>query len=45
MPGERHHPHGLFTSQEQPMAREWTATGTAVPAQAGIDSATETSQT
>jgi CubicO group peptidase (beta-lactamase class C family) len=32
----------VFASQDQPMAREWTATGTAVPAHAGIDSAMET---
>lgn len=35
----------VLASQDQPMARERTVTGTAVPAQAGIDSAMETSQT
>jgi CubicO group peptidase (beta-lactamase class C family) len=32
----------VFASQDQPMAREWTVTGTAVPARAGIDNAMET---
>ena len=32
----------VFASQDQPMARQWTVTGTAVPASAGIDSAMET---
>jgi CubicO group peptidase (beta-lactamase class C family) len=35
----------VFASQDQPMAREWTVTGTAVPAHAGIDSAMETFMT
>ena len=32
----------VFAAQDQPMARQWTVTGAAVPAQAGIDSAMET---
>jgi CubicO group peptidase (beta-lactamase class C family) len=32
----------VFAAQDQPMARQWTVTGTAVPASAGIDSAMET---
>src|SRR3984957_6972541 len=32
----------VFASHDQPIARQWTVTGTAVPAQAGIDSAMET---
>jgi CubicO group peptidase (beta-lactamase class C family) len=32
----------VFASQDQPAAREWTVTGTPVPASAGIDSAMQT---
>ncbi len=32
----------VFASQDQPVAREWAVTGTAVPAHAGIDNAMET---
>jgi CubicO group peptidase (beta-lactamase class C family) len=32
----------VFASQDQPMARQWTVTGTAGPAHAGIDSAMQT---